>query len=380
MILGVDISSIPFGRGVSRYTSNLVMALSNQGIDLRLLGYSFRQVQHLTNWATQISQINQNTQFKTHRIPPQLMSWLWKFGQLPVKKSFPDVEVFHSWDWLQPPDNDLPLVSTIHDLSMLKHPETAHPDILKKHQASWEILKARKAHVIAVSRATKKDIVELLGYPQFLVHVIHEALPQEFLTTSDSLTDDQEEHIVQKYGLNTPYILFVGTTEPRKNLANLIEAWIPLSNQLKLIIAGEKGWDNTLSSYQNLVNESKIQLLGRVGDLELAALYANAQAFVYPSLDEGFGLPILEAFHHGTPVITSNVGGTLEVAGDAAELVDPNSPEEINIAINKILSEDVIAQKKRLQRMIIRQHMFNWDSVAEQTIEVYKKALSSDEK
>lgn len=379
MIVGVDISSIPFNRGVSRYTSNLVLALANKGLDLRLFGYSFRKINDLANWSEQVSHLFPNIVTKNLKLPPQLMSWLWKFNFLPINKTFPEVELFHSWDWLQPPDKELPLVSTIHDLSMLKHPETAHPDILKKHQTSWEILKNRKAHVIAVSRATKRDIVDLLGYPQFLVHVIHEALPQEFLVTSDSLTQEKEDEILKNYNLVDPYILFVGTTEPRKNLANLIEGWLPLSNQVRLIIAGEKGWDNTLSKYQNLLDESRIQLLGRVGDLELAALYANAQAFVYPSLDEGFGLPILEAFHHGTPVITSNVGGTLEVAGDAAELVDPNSPEEINFAINTVLAEDIIAQKKRLQKMIIRQHMFSWDSVAEQTIEVYKKALSSDE-
>lgn len=112
-----------------------------------------------------------------------------------------------------------------------------------------------------------------------------------------------------------------------------------------------------------------------MSDQELSVLYAQAQLFAYPSLYEGFGLPILEAFQHGTPVITSDISAMIEVAGNAAELVDPTSVEQITEAIKKILNENKTEQQHRLQRMIIRKQMFNWNKVARQTLAVYQKAV-----
>jgi len=163
----------------------------------------------------------------------------------------------------------------------------------------------------------------------------------------------------------------VGTREPRKNLLRLIEAWKPLQSQIELLIAGESGWDTTEN-----VQEVGLRFLGQVSDEELSVLYAEAELFAYPSLYEGFGLPILEAFHHGTPVVTSNNSGMIEVAGNAAELVDPLDVSSITKAIEKILSESNDDQKKRLQRMIIRQQMFSWKKVARETLAVYKKAIA----
>jgi glycosyltransferase involved in cell wall biosynthesis len=116
-----------------------------------------------------------------------------------------------------------------------------------------------------------------------------------------------------------------------------------------------------------------------VTDIELNVLYAEAEALVFPSLDEGFGLPILEAFYHGTPVITSQVTALVEVAGNAAELVDPLAVEDIRRGIELVLKEDEQAQRSRLQKMIIRSHMFGWHQVANQTLAVYAKAIQHHE-
>jgi glycosyltransferase involved in cell wall biosynthesis len=370
MRIGIDFTSIIYQRGVSRYTLNLARALAvNPNIDLTLFGYSLRQKELLEKSANKIPR----AKTKFLQLPISAMEKLWQLNLKPISSQIPNLDIFHSWDWLQPPDKNIPIVSTIHDLAILKFPQTAHPKILKAHQRSWDKLKENKSHIIAVSRATKKDIVELLGYPPYMVHVVYEAVPEEFLLTSDSISAEQEKEIIDQLVLNRPYILFVGTREPRKNLINLIKAWQPLAPNFDLLIAGELGWDDSDSQTKDFKYHPRF--LGRVSDKILSVLYANAEVFAFPSLYEGFGLPILESFHHGTPVVTSNNSGMIEVAGNAAELVDPVSIASITKGLEKILNETTEDQKKRLQRMIIRQQMFNWETTARESLTVYKKAI-----
>lgn len=377
MKIGLDFTSAIYDRGVSRYTKNLVRALLELGeIDLALYGSSFRQRDQLTRAAQEIVDETRTKEVELafQKYPPSALQFLWKLGLNPVRKQIKELDVFHSWDWLQPPDKDIPLVSTIHDLAILKYPETAHPKVLKAHQESWKILKERDAEIIAVSQATKKDVVRLLDIPAYRVHVIPEALPREIRMVNEMLSEEMMERIKIEFDLKKPYLLFVGTREPRKNLNRLIEAWIPMQDHFDLIIAGETGWDGSETQEQ-----PGLRFLGKVTDQVLNVLYAEAEAFVYPSLDEGFGLPVLEAFYHGTPVVTSNVSALIEVAGNAAELVDPEDVEDIRRGIDVITNENPQQQQQRLQRMVIRMHMFSWHLVAEQTLEVYKKAMAKYE-
>jgi len=160
--------------------------------------------------------------------------------------------------------------------------------------------------------------------------------------------------------------LFVGTTEPRKNLKNIIQAWEPFAQDYQLILAGSEGWDDFVKTQKN------IHILGQVTDEELCVLYGEAEMLLFASLYEGFGLPILEAFHFGTPVVTSNNSGMKEVAGNAAELVDPNSVASIRKGIETILNESKEESQTRLKRMIIRGQMFSWQSVAQKMVRVYQ--------
>jgi glycosyltransferase involved in cell wall biosynthesis len=368
MHLGIDISSLIYDRGVSRYNSNLVRALLKQNLDVSLYGASLRQFDRLKKKTKPLKKLGAK-QVVIQKIPPKVLSLMWRFGFNPVGKQLSKIDVFHSWDWIQPPDKNLPLVSTIHDLAMLKFPETVHPEIEAKHRRSWKILKARKAQIITPSLATKKDVVELLEIPASRVHVTHEALPLETMSVADNLSDERYEQLKTKLKLDKPFLLFVGTTEPRKNLKKLIKAWQPLAKKYDLIIAGAAGWDDlTLKGAQP-------RFLGKVSNEELTVLYSEAEVFCYPSLYEGFGLPILEAFYFGTPVVTSNISSMPEVAGNAAQLVDPNKVSSIRQGIEKIINEKPDKQKQRLQKMMLRLQLFSWDKVAKETIEVYKKAL-----
>jgi glycosyltransferase involved in cell wall biosynthesis len=374
MNIGLDITSLIYQRGVSRYTANLIRALAvYPQCNLKLFGYSLRRKKFLEQQADSLLNLKSGQhQVKVQPIPPSIQGKLWRLGLNKIGHTYNNLDVFHSWDWLQPPDKNLPLVSTIHDLAILKFPETAHPKIVKAHQRSWQTLFERQAHIIAVSHATKRDILELLGFPNWRVHVIPEALPVEIRQVSESLTEEEYDQIKAHLKLERPYILFVGTREPRKNLKRIIEAWQPLSKDLDLIVAGEKGWDEI-----EYANNQHLRFLGRVSEKELNVLYAEAEIFVYPSLYEGFGLPILEAFYHGTPVITSDISAMIEVAGNAAELVNPKSVEEIRQAMQDILNESQLQQQQRLQRMIIRLQMFGWQQVARETVKVYQSAVEA---
>lgn len=377
MNIGIDINSIPYNRGVSRYTSNLVRAFSQYPQHrLHLYGSSFRQKESLETFVQKtkkksISKINSVIQ----PYPPKLLEIFWRFNKNKIKDIFPEVDVFHSWDWLQPPDTGIPIVSTIHDLAILKYPDQAHPEVVKRHKHSWHTLLQKQSRIIAVSRTTKKDLIELVGYPSFLIDVIYEALPEETRQITQKIDEEEAENIKKQLNLTDNYILFVGTREPRKNLVRLIDAWEPLSKDVKLIIAGDKGWDQSETIKLSAKAQDRLVFLGRVTSKELSMLYAEAQLLVYPSLYEGFGLPILEAFHHGTPVVTSDISAMPEVAGNAAEYVDPLDTQSIRRGIKKVLGESIQEQQKRLQRMIIRQQMFNWDITAKQTLIVYKKAI-----
>lgn len=375
MKIGLDVSSLVYRRGVSRYTSNLMLALLDlPDLELLLYGNSLRAHAQLE---AELRKKLKNTlpdkyQLFLGKIPPRILAKLWHLGLRPIKKTMPQVEVFHSWDWLQPPDKNLPLVSTIHDLAILKYPETAHPQVLAAHQRSWKILKERQAQILTVSQASKKDIVQLLQIPPERITVTYEALPREVDQASEELATNDDLRIKIKTDLKLirPYILFVGSREPRKNLERLIKAWEPLSDDFDLIVAGEKAWDKSAT-----LRQEHLRFFGQVSDLELAALYHYAELLAYPSLDEGFGLPILEAFSHGVPVLSSDLPVIREVAGNAAHLINPNSVDDIRVGLKFLLNEDKAASSTRLKKMIIRLHLFNWAKTARTTMKVYQAAL-----
>jgi glycosyltransferase involved in cell wall biosynthesis len=375
MKLGIDVTSLLYDRGVSRYTANLVRALLTQpNMQVTAYGSTLRQQARLRQKIERLGPVHRTV---IQPYGPTFQNVMWNWLKVnPIRKSLPGIDVFHSWDWLQPPDHNLPTVSTIHDLAILKYPETAHPKILAMHQQAWQKLRKNRAQIIAVSRSTKKDIVELLEIPPERVHVIYEALPREMRAVAERLTEEKALEIQTRLQLPEKYLLFVGTREPRKNIFRLIEAWLPLAETIHLLIVGEQGWDETSSpAIKKALSHPHLHFMGQVSDAELTVMYSEAEALAYPCLYEGFGLPILEAFYHGIPVITSSVSSMVEVAGNAAELVNPLSVESIRQGIEVILNESTTEQQKRMQRMVIRLQMFDWQRVANQTVSVYQRAM-----
>lgn len=377
MKVGIDLTSLLFHRGVSRYTRCLFTALS-QETNLQLYPYAasargynelYRVLVDLQYTLPKEKQAAFSSRLRLQKMPNRLNWLLWHYLNLnPIRKLFPELDVFHSWDYLQPPDSDLPLVSTIHDLTIFKYPYMANWEILTHHRESVRILKKRQAHIIAVSKHTRDDVINLLGFDERRVHMIYEALPMETLLPQSELTVKNFMSLRQKYTINKKYILFVGTREPRKNLNRLIEAWWPLRTSIDLVLVGAKGWAEPKLAHNNL------KILQAVDDYDLGLLYAFAQMLAYPSLEEGFGLPILEAFAYKTPVLTSFGTATEEIAGKAGVLINPYSVNEIHSGIKLLLEESAKKRKERQTLMAKQLAKFSWKKTAKETKKIYELA------
>lgn len=373
MRIGIDISQIVFrGTGVATYTKNLVDSLLeiDKENEYVLFGSSLRLKHFLDNYHTTYSS---QSEARFYQIPPAVFEFLWnRLHIVPIERFTGKLDVFHTSDWLEPPAR-CPKVTTIHDLAIFKYPESFTPfgghDIVQNLKRKLKWVKKESDLVITVSQNSKKDIVEILGIPEEKIRVVYEACNTEFTKKS---TEDTEK-IKKKYGIEGDYILAVGTREPRKNLERVIEAFSAVSGQglaVSLVIAGKPGWGENQSSIIN--SQSSIKVLGYVPHDELPALYSGARVFVYPSLYEGFGLPVLEAMNCGCPVVTSNVSSLPEVAGDAAVLVNPESVDEIAQGI-KMVIHDKKTRDAWIRRGFKRAKEFSWRRAAKETLAVYEE-------
>jgi alpha-1,3-rhamnosyl/mannosyltransferase len=243
---------------------------------------------------------------------------------------------------------DVPLVVTVHDLAVLRHPETFNL-WTRRYSRSFvpRVVQAARI-VIAVSEFTKRELVELLGTPEEKIRVVPNGVASVFSPDGDTEPGD--------------YVLAVGTLEPRKNLQALAEAAQQVDVELRVV--GARGWGRIQ------LDGAGVRRVGEVSDETLAGLYRGARCLVYPSLYEGFGLPVVEAMASGTPVVTSAGGATEEVAGGAAVLVDPLDPAAIAAGI-----EEATARREELVRLgLARARTFDWDACARRTVEVYREA------
>jgi glycosyltransferase involved in cell wall biosynthesis len=329
--------------------------------------------------------------------------------------------------WIDPldvlfvPSHTLPLlkkpslktVLTVHDLGAEFLPAThqlkqvVYLNLMTHHQLK------NATQLIAVSEATKKDIVKRVGIDEKKIKVIYEGVDK---TIFKPISKDIVNDIVKKYDIEREkYFLFVGTIQPRKNLERLIIAFneflsrintvngevagsmqyvvrerknlkqsthttnyiLPTTN-FKLVLVGQKGWksEEIYKLPKELGIEDKVVFTGRISDSDLVGLYNGAAALTYPSLFEGFGLPIVEAFACGCPVITSNISSMAEVAGNAAILVDPYNIEAISKAMQELSSDDAL-RSSLIKKGILRSEKFDWISCAKETLQILQNVAGS---
>jgi glycosyltransferase involved in cell wall biosynthesis len=269
------------------------------------------------------------------------------------------------------------LIVTAHDLAIYKYPNLfPKGQYLSLKVIVPQALKRAKI-VIAVSKSTKRDIETLFKIPRRKIKVIYNGLDERFFKKTN---EEDINRVKRKFKITEDYILFLGTLEPRKNIERLIEAFemLPSSLNLKLVIAGKKGWKSgtILKKILQSPKKKNIILTGYVEAENLDALLSGAKVFVFPSLYEGFGMPVTEAMAKGVPVVTSKKAGSLEeITARGALLVDPYKPEEISEAIKKVLTDSKLAQELA-RKGSSQAQKFSWHRCARETLEIYKKAVT----
>ena len=298
---------------------------------------------------------------------------IWNLLPISYEYFFPtqaDLTIF--FNYIVPPRVHGKVITTIYDMTYLRFPETMNSRNLRRLKEGMQRSMARSDRILTISSFSKQEIIDLLHVPDEKISVI---------PCAPSFSNDLVDFNIlkQKFGLNKPYLLYVGTIEPRKNLVRLIQAYEQLKRKedfpYQLVLAGGKGWQNQ-EIYQTANTSTfrdDIIFTGYISDAEKNCLYENAALFVFPSIYEGFGMPPLEAMHWGCPVVSSTAASLPEVVGDAAELVDPLSVGSITSGIQKVISNKSYADtlRSRGSRQVTR---YTWDLSADL---LYKSCLEA---
>ncbi len=369
MKIGIDISQIVYGTGVSNYVKNLVANLLqiDDENEYLLWAGAWQQKEKIKEFLNNLPETDNYRTF-VHPLPPTAAHWLWnRLHILPVENLIGGCDVFLSSDWVQPPTRTAHPATIVYDMIPWLYPQTQSKKTIKTHRARMNWVKKEAETIFAISQSTKKDLVKITGIPEEKVRVTYPGLNHDFFKP---VAKKRIQKVKEKYNLNK-YIFSLGTLEPRKNFRQVIASFNNLEEgALQLAIAGKFGWGKEISVAKD--KKEKIKLLGYVPDEDLPALYSGAEVFVYPSLYEGFGMPIVEAQACGCPVITSNVSSMPEAAGQAAMLVNPEKPEEIKEAIEKIIN-DKGKRKKLIKAGLKNAKRFSWQKCARQILERFLK-------
>ncbi|MGI9350056.1 MAG: glycosyltransferase family 4 protein [Rhizobiaceae bacterium] len=265
-------------------------------------------------------------------------------------------------------------VCTVHDMSLYRFPEHHPRQRVAQITDSIEYAARQADHLIAVSEFTKREMQEILNIPETRISVTHLAARADYYQRNSS----QTATVLDRFGLqHGDYAIHVGTIEPRKNIDMLLHAYEGLEQSLRhrfpLVLAGSPGWlsgaiHDKLDKYQS---EGWVKYLGYVDESDLPFLYAGARVFVFPSLYEGFGLPLLEAMSSGVPVLASSIGSTIEIAGNAAALFDPNDPQALRDELQVVLPDNAL-REKMISKGLRRAAQFSWLKTASDTYQVYQ--------
>lgn len=287
------------------------------------------------------------------------------------------LDLFHSPTTTMPLTYPKLTVVTVHDLAIYSNPSWFPSQIFSTRLLVPQALRRAK-RVIAVSQFTKQELKNIFNVPSKKITVVYEGVSTEKIDLKDKNID-----VRRKFGLPSKYLLFVGTLESRKNLPGLIDAYAALLKtkpnllaSLPLVLAGGIGFngDDVLEKIRGLGLQHEVRYIGYVTHNEKLNLMAHATAFVFPSLHEGFGLPVLEAMNLGTPVVTSNITALPEVVANAALQLDPQNTAEIAAGIERILT-DAKLRRQLTAAGLQRAKAFSWQTAARETIGVYKSLV-----
>jgi glycosyltransferase involved in cell wall biosynthesis len=378
--IGIDVTAaVTQGAGIGRYTRELVRALTayDQSSDFRL--FSARRPARLP-----VPDPLPRAEHITYRQAPLDARWLYRVWYrlrlpLPVQLLTGGIDLFYSPDFVLPPVlGSIPTLLTVHDLSFVHYPQTFTPALVNYLNRVVPRSVRRATHVLADSKSTKDDLVALWQVPPSKVTVLYAGVDERFRPETGG---EAARRVREKYGLGaSPYLLSVGTVQPRKNYQMLIRAFGRISALIphNLVIAGGKGWlyEELLAQAQSADLEGRVRFIGFVDDEDLPALYGDAALFLFPSMYEGFGLPLLEAMACGVPVVTSHASSLPEVAGNAALQLPPDDEAHWAKTIPQLLRDD--ARRVEMVAAGFRQaRQFTWQRAAVQLCNLFQSLLTT---
>ena len=321
--------------------------------------------------------------FQDRRAPfsERALTILWHRLNLPIPVEWftGPMDIFHSTDFALPPVRQARTILTVHDLTFMRLPQCAEASLRAYLNKVVPRSIERADLVLADSQSTQNDLVELLGVSPDKIEVVYAGVESRFRPMEGEMA---LQRVRKRYGLDFPFILSLGTLEPRKNLTGLIEAYALLRDKgqvirdkgLRLVIAGGKGWlyDEIFARVEELGLSGQVIFPGFVADEDLPALYNLAELFVFPSLYEGFGLPPLEAMACGTPVVTSDRPSLPEVVGEAGLMVEATDSQALAEAMERALADENLRQEMR-EKGLKQAVKFTWEAAAGKLLEVYKR-------
>lgn len=378
MIIGIDVTSaLTQGGGIGRYTRELVQALAT--VDEK---NSYRLFSAKPPTQLPVPEpLPQTTNFD-HQPAPLDERWLYRLWYrlrlpLPVQWVTGQLDLFHSPDFVLPPVNGrIPTLLTVHDLSFVHFPQV-FPERLVNYLnqvVPWSI--GRATHILADSAATRQDLLTIWRVPPEKVTVLYSGVHERFRPVEDG---GMITAVRQKYRLHDwPYILSVGTLQPRKNYQMLIRAFAPLADKVPhhLVISGGKGWlyDEMLAEVERKGLTGRVHFIGFADDADLPTLYSEADLLAFPSLYEGFGLPLLEAMGCGTAVLTANSSSLPEVAGNAAQQLPPQDEAAWTAALYNLLLDDDL-RRHLVQAGFAQARRFTWQASAQELLKIYQQLV-----
>ena len=353
MRIGFDITALAAVKtGVGVYTENLLKHMVQQTTD--------------------------DTVIELTHCPPyrrRLNKTLWMQTVLPYELVRNPVDICHFTNNVAPLWTPCPTVLTIHDMTLWLYPEHHYRKRLLSMRPFIPLAARHAQAIIAVSQSVKADIVRILGVPPSKIHVIYSAPPDQVRRLAPDANADSTLRNI--YGLPERFMLYVGTIEPRKNLTRLLQAFALMQKETTvphcLVVVGARGWKDKhfFATIEQLGLQQSIRYLGYVPLEKLIRLYNMACVLAFPSLYEGCGLPVLEGMACGTPVVASRRGGLAEIAGDAAEFVEPTSVESIAHGLYCVTSNPY-RQAELRDRGIEQAKRFSWQTTSAQTRQLYR--------
>ena len=376
MRVGIDCRELFIERewaGMAQRLYQLVTRCPALASDLEYrLFFSFVRSRHISRVSPLLTG---KSKLRIARLPAPVTRCLLDRGRIPIELFVGRIDIFHGPVFYIPPGISCKKVMTIHDLMFYRFPQFLPPDVIDLFDNITRKSIRRADHVIAVSQFTRNDVVDLLGYPEDRISVIENGVSDRFHPVRER---EEIDRVLRKYGIDRPYILFVGTAERKKNLAGLLSAYKELREGERidelLVVAGGNKWafEEFLADLKEKGLEKEVRCTGYVAQEELPCLYSGAELFVFPSLFEGGGIPPLEAMACGTPVVTSAVTAIPEMVGDAAVLVNPRDPHDIAEGIFRILSDGDF-RADLVSRGLERAKILSWDRCAKKVVDLYRE-------